>query len=124
MLIGQVLGAFWNYNIVEAVLLFSAVLVNLAGLMFAGIPKENSYYDNHKRTITVLLILNVVLAMTYYFVVFFMEFFTKTSAARKCKCCFFCCKKRFEKFFGVRNTTGGRRAGRVGRGLMGQAGQA
>lgn len=96
---------FWNYNTVEASLLFSAVLVNLAGLMFAGIPDDGSdFYDGHKRTITVLLVLNVVFAITYYCLVFILEFFTKSSSFEKClkSCCcrVLCCclRKRIDRF--------------------------
>ena len=92
-----VLGYFWNNNTVEAVLLFSAVLVNLAGLMFAGIPDGVEFYENHKRTITYLLLINVIGTVIYYFVVFFWEFLAKTDCAKKLDCCFFFCKKRWQK---------------------------
>jgi hypothetical protein len=92
-----VLGYFWNNNTVEAVLLFSAVLVNLAGLMFAGIPDGVEFYENHKRTITYLLLINVISTVIYYFVVFIWEFLAKTDCAKKLSCCFFFCRKRWNK---------------------------
>ena len=43
---------FWNYNTVEMVLLFCAVLVVLAGVMFESGQLDSEYYQGQRDTIT------------------------------------------------------------------------
>ena len=66
---------FWDYNTVEAVLLFCAVLVNLAGIMFESGRFESSYYEGQRDLITYIVMIVVVFSIVYFCVVFCAEAF-------------------------------------------------
>jgi hypothetical protein len=72
---------FWDYNTVEQVLLASAILVALAGVMFES---DRFQYDDSGRfswqreLITYLLLMVVYFSLTYYMVVFISELYGKT----------------------------------------------
>merc|ERR1711871_1708850 len=60
---------FFNYNTVETTLLGSAVLINLAGVMFSSARMQESYYEGQQEAITYCAIMIIVLTLLYYFVV-------------------------------------------------------
>ena len=59
----------------EAVLLFCAVLVNLAGIMFESGRFESSYYDGQRDLITYIVMFIVFASILYFVVVFCAEAF-------------------------------------------------
>ncbi len=64
-------ATLWNYNTVEAVLLFSAVLVNLSGIMFES--ATGSAYSTDRSLLTVLVSLVIFFSVLYYAIVFASE---------------------------------------------------
>ena len=62
-----------NYNTVEAVLLFSSVVVMLGGIMFSSDRFANNKNSNELATLTWIVLLIIVLSMIYYVVVFSLE---------------------------------------------------
>ena len=57
---------FWNYNTVESVLLFCAVLVNLAGVMFESGQLDLPGYGAQKDFITYVILLVIVFSIVYF----------------------------------------------------------
>ena len=57
----------FNYNTVEAVLLFVAVLTCLSGIMLNSSRFESSYYNSQRDTITGLIIAILVMSILYVF---------------------------------------------------------
>ncbi len=43
---------FWNYNTVESVLLFCAVVINLSGVMFESGQFDSGLYNSQRDTLT------------------------------------------------------------------------
>jgi hypothetical protein len=76
---------FWNYNTVESVLLFSAVLVNLAGVMFESGRFDSGLYEQQKQFLTWVVILIIAVSIIYFFVVLFSEVYTMCTAEAKQK---------------------------------------
>ena len=66
---------FFNYNTTEALLLFSAVIVSLMGLMFASIAASPGYYTDSTDAITSVVIGVVSLSIIYFLVVVIGEIF-------------------------------------------------
>jgi hypothetical protein len=72
---------FWDYNTVEQVLLASAILVALAGVMFESDRFENDKsgaYAWQRDLITYLILVVVFFSLTYYMIVFVFEIYGKT----------------------------------------------
>lgn len=90
---------FWDYNTVEAVLLFCAVLVNLAGIMFESGRFESSYYDGQRDLITYVVMIVVIGSIVYFAVVFCAEAFGICQPK--------CCQKQPPK--GAKKLRGGKR---------------
>ena len=66
---------FWNYNTVEAVLLFCAVLVNLAGVMFQSGQLDQQGFEVQKGFVTWVIVLVIVISIVYFFIVLFSEIY-------------------------------------------------
>jgi hypothetical protein len=99
----------FNYNTVEAVLLFVAVLTCLTGIMLNSARFESAYYNTQRDTITGLIITILVMAILYVFAT--MGFEVVAVAAPKC------CKRA--------DTTGkAGKGGKGGKGASGAAGKA
>jgi len=82
---------FFDYNTVEAILLASAILVCLSGIMFESGRFENREDLIYQRdSITYTMITIVILTFIYYFLVFFVELFPHASLTR----CISCLQKR------------------------------
>jgi hypothetical protein len=64
-LFGAVAAWLADHNVVEAVLLFSAVVVTLMGIMLGAVG-TNSYYASGRDTITVVIIVVVTLTVAYF----------------------------------------------------------
>lgn len=69
----QVQKYLFNYNTVEAVLLFVAVLTCLTGIMLNSQRFESSYYDTQRDTITGLIITILSASIVYVFAVIGFE---------------------------------------------------
>jgi hypothetical protein len=76
---------FWNYNTVESVLLFSAVLVNLAGVMFESGRFDTGLYNAQKDFLTWVVVVIIVVSVMYFIVVLLSEVYTMLSATRQRK---------------------------------------
>ena len=63
----------FNYNTVESVLLFCAVLVNLAGVMFESNRFETDYFQVQKDIITVVVLIIIFFSIIYFAVVLVTE---------------------------------------------------
>jgi hypothetical protein len=74
---------FWNYNTVESVLLFCAVLVNLAGVMFESGQLDQRGFEAQKAFITWVVVLIIVLSIAYFFVVLISEIYLMCTANSK-----------------------------------------
>jgi hypothetical protein len=74
---------FWNYNTVESVLLFCAVLVNLAGVMFESGQLDQNGFEAQKAFITWVVVIIIVLSILYFFVVLFSEIYLMCTANSK-----------------------------------------
>ena len=62
-----VVGAFLiNYNTVEAVLLFCAVLVTLSGIMFSTGQLDSSFYQVHRDFLAVAVVLVLTASIVYF----------------------------------------------------------
>ena len=73
---------FWNYNTVEMVLLFCAVLVVLAGVMFESGQLDSEYYQGQRDTITYITLTVIFFSLLYFGVVFCSEVWATISANR------------------------------------------
>jgi hypothetical protein len=71
--LGLLTSWLFNYNTTEAVLLFSAVIVALMGLMFAAQDASPSFYSESRDAITSVTLAVVVLSILYFFFVVFTE---------------------------------------------------
>jgi hypothetical protein len=76
---------FWNYNTVESVLLFSAVLVNLAGVMFESGRFDTGLYKEQQDFLTYAVIVVITLSIGYFIVVLVSEVYTMLTANSKSK---------------------------------------
>jgi hypothetical protein len=65
----------FNYNTVEAVLLFCAVLVCLSGIMFESGQLEGDYQKVQREILTWVVMIVVVASLCYFGAVFFSEVF-------------------------------------------------
>lgn len=64
---------FLDYNLVESVLLFCAVLVCLGGVMFESQKFDSSASSGAREALAVIIVLIVSLSIAYYLFVFVME---------------------------------------------------
>jgi hypothetical protein len=71
---------FWNYNTVESVLLFSAVLVNLAGVMFESGRFDSGLYEKQKQFLTWAVVLVITVSVIYFGIVLVSEVYTMLTA--------------------------------------------
>jgi len=69
----QARSFFFNYNTVEAVLLFCAALVCLCGVMFESGQFESDYYQEQRDTVTGLVLFVIFFSVVYFMVVFISE---------------------------------------------------
>ena len=69
---------FFNYNTVEATLLASAVLVNLAGVMFESNRLSSDYYQEQRDIITYAVVVIIASSVSYFLVVFLSEVYITT----------------------------------------------
>jgi hypothetical protein len=72
-----------NYNTVESVLLFCAVLVNLAGVMFESGRFDSGLYNSQRDFLTWTVVVIIVVSVGYFIVVLFSEIYTMLSASAK-----------------------------------------
>jgi hypothetical protein len=70
---------------VESVLLFSAVLVNLAGVMFESGRFDTGLYDDQKRFLTWVVVVIIVVSVLYFVVVLVSEVYTMINSGMKSK---------------------------------------
>lgn len=66
-------SALFDYNTVEAVLLFSAIMVVLAGIMFESGRLDSEFYQSQRDTLTILVILIVVSTLVYFATVIILD---------------------------------------------------
>lgn len=65
----------FDYNTVESTLLFSAVLVTLAGIMFESGQLDSADYDVQRDLITLLVLIVIFVSVMYFFAVFATEIY-------------------------------------------------
>ena len=75
----------FNYNTVESVLLFCAVLVNLAGVMFESNRFETDYFQLQKDIITIIVLLIIFASIAYFAVVLVTEVYLMVKEANEKK---------------------------------------
>jgi len=69
----------YNYNTVEAVLLFCAVLVCLSGIMFESGRFDSDFYAVQRDIITYCVFIVIIFSLLYFCAVFFSEIMTTFS---------------------------------------------
>jgi len=67
LLIGVLRGWLFRYNTVEEILLFSAMIVSLMGIMYASQAKSASYYSDAKDSVTTVIVGTIILTLVYFF---------------------------------------------------------
>jgi hypothetical protein len=72
-LLGLLRGWLFNYNTVEAIMIFSAVIVALMGIMYSAQNSSNSFFDSARRAVTVVVIGVVSVSIVYFFTVVAVE---------------------------------------------------
>ena len=82
---GTVMGAAINYNTIESVLLGSAVLVNLSGIMFSSgqlnTDETGEYYSGYRDSLIALTLLVIFSTLIYFAIVFAFDIYTLCSSA-------------------------------------------
>lgn len=78
-----VVSFFWNYNTVESVLLFSAVLITLAAVMFQSGQLSQPGFEAQKTFVTVVVAIVIAASTLYYFTVLVSEIYTMATANAK-----------------------------------------
>ena len=66
-------SALFDYNTVESVLLFSAIMVVLAGIMFESGRLDSDFYQSQRDTLTILVILIVISTLLYFTTVIVLD---------------------------------------------------
>jgi hypothetical protein len=82
--------ALFNYNTVEAVLLASAILVNLAGIMFNSARFGGDlaqYYEKEYQSLTGAVLALIGVTVIYYFTCFFTDVLVVCAPATAVKLC-------------------------------------
>ena len=74
----------FNNNTVEAILLFSAVIVNLMAIMYAAVEKT-AYADASLPSITAVIIVVLIVSITYFVVVLLGEIYMQCAIRRERK---------------------------------------
>ena len=69
-----------NWNTVETVLLFCAILVTLGGIMLESGRFDQEGYQDQRDAITIILMLIIMSSITYYFTVFGLELYMLVTA--------------------------------------------
>jgi len=92
---------------VEAILLFSAVIVNLCGIMYASVERT-ALAAAAQPQLTVIIILVVVVSMAYYLCVLVGEVYMQCRARKE--------RKQLQKGNSVKAVTGGTASGGTGTG--------
>jgi nitric oxide reductase large subunit len=72
-LLGVLRGWLFNYNTVEQLMLFSAGIVCVMGMMFAAQTRKSSTYRESRDAVTSVVILVVAISIIYLFTVFVVE---------------------------------------------------
>ncbi|MDR3566240.1 MAG: hypothetical protein P4N59_33055, partial [Negativicutes bacterium] len=76
---------FWNYNTVESTLLFCAVLITLAGVMFQSGQLDTQGFEAEKSFVSYVVVLVIVLSVLYFVTVLSSEIYLMCSAQAKKK---------------------------------------
>jgi len=71
--LGLLRGWLFNYNTVEQLMLFSAGIVSMMGLMFAAQARKSTYYQDSRDAIASVVIAIVAISIIYLFTVFVTE---------------------------------------------------
>jgi hypothetical protein len=71
--LGVLTSWMFNYNTVEAVLLFSAVVVSLMGIMFAAQSQYRTYYKQSRDAITGVALTVMIVSIIYFVTVLVTE---------------------------------------------------
>jgi hypothetical protein len=72
-MLGILAGAAFDYNTVETVLLFCAVVVTLGGIMFESGQLDSANYVKSRDGVTIGLMIIIILSIIYFFTVLFTE---------------------------------------------------
>jgi len=73
-ILGVLSGWLFNYNTVEQVMLFAAVIVCLMGIMYQA-NEVNTYYPQSKDSVTAVVLAVIIIAILYFVTVLFTEMF-------------------------------------------------
>jgi hypothetical protein len=75
-LLGLLSGVLFNYNTVEAVMLFGAVIVNLMGVMYAAQARGGSAYSEARDAVTSVVLAAIIICILYFVMVIVVEITT------------------------------------------------
>jgi len=78
---GAVGAWLFNYNTVEVVLLFAAVIVCLMGIMFQATASSSFYFASSREGISAVVIAVITIAITYFATVVMVDIMTQLAAA-------------------------------------------
>jgi len=71
-ILGILSGWLFNYNTVEQIMLFAAVIVCLMGIMYQA-NEVNTYYPQSKDSVTAVVLAVIIISIIYFFTVFVTE---------------------------------------------------
>ncbi len=81
---GILTGWLFNYNTVEEIMLFAAVIVCLMGIMYQA-NELSSYYPESKDSVTAVVLIVIIGAIVYFFVVLVTEMVVLYNEADRAK---------------------------------------
>ncbi len=71
-ILGVLSGVLFNYNTVEQIMLFAAVIVCLMGIMYQA-NELSTYYPESKDSVTAVVLIVIIVAIIYFFTVLVTE---------------------------------------------------
>jgi hypothetical protein len=84
-LLGVLTNWLFNYNTVEAVMLFGAVIVNLMGVMYSAQKSAGSYYTEARDAVTTVVLIVIIGCILYFVTVVVVEITTLSNASNASK---------------------------------------
>jgi hypothetical protein len=75
-ILGALSSVLFNYNTLEAVMLFGAVIVNLMGIMYAAQGRASSYYAEARDAVTSVVLFTIIACVLYFLTVVIVEIAT------------------------------------------------
>lgn len=84
-LLGLLRSWLFNYNSVEAIMIFSAVIVSLMGIMYSAQARASAYYGEARDAVTAVVLFVVIVSIIYFVTVMVVEITTLASEANRRK---------------------------------------